>query len=182
MYLKANTDGYARAIFELANENNELLITTQILEAIMWVSEENEDFIAFLSNPAITLEEKFSLIEQNFASLSPSELIVNFLKVLVVRRVIHLITRIIKVFLKYANDYLGIKEAIIYSAFKLSDERLEKFKKYLSKKYNAQIKLKNIIRPEIISGFRIEVDSDVIEQNIATDLDKLGKLIIKRGV
>ncbi|QBF34466.1 ATP synthase F1 subunit delta [Mycoplasmopsis phocirhinis] len=179
MFVKSNIDAYAKAIFELASEQNNLAITIQTLQSILDACEQNQNFINFLSNPSISQNQKFLLIEHTFSDLIALETIINFLKILVIRRVFYLIKPIIKTFLKYANNSLGIKDATIYTAYELNQQRLDSFKNYLAKKYHCQINLKHIILPDLISGFRIEIDSDVIEHNLATDIDKLAKSILK---
>ncbi|MBU4689802.1 ATP synthase F1 subunit delta [Mycoplasma zalophidermidis] len=182
MYQKANIDGYAIALYELVSENNELAQVHQTLSQIWPVFEEEQNFLKLLANPNIEKETKFDFIDQTFANIPNTELLAKFFKVVVQRRATTLLGRIIKQFFRLSNQTLGIKFAKVYTAFPLSEGRMNKIKSFLEKKYNSKVELNYILKPELLSGFRIEIDSDVIEQNIALDLEKLSSLIIKKGV
>ncbi|WP_029608853.1 ATP synthase F1 subunit delta [Mycoplasma simbae] len=180
MYQKANVEGYAYALFELAKENNELEQTYTLFASFHNAVREHKPFLQLLANPALDNETKFSFIDQTFASLTTSDLITNFFKVLIERKSVGLYSRITKHFFTLVEKHQGVKRAKIYTSFALDQARKDKFKNYLQAKYNCKINLVSIIKPELLAGFRIEVDSDVIEQNNALDLDKLAKLISRK--
>ena len=52
---------------------------------------------------------------------------------------------------------------------------MKKIQKKLEKEYGIEINLKNLIDKELIGGFKIVMDSIVIENSINQDLDLLKK-------
>ena len=52
---------------------------------------------------------------------------------------------------------------------------MKKIKKKLEDEYGKEINLKNLIDKELIGGFKIVIDSTVIENSVSQDLDLLKK-------
>ncbi|WP_027120915.1 ATP synthase F1 subunit delta [Mycoplasmopsis lipofaciens] len=181
MYKKANPEGYALALFELAQEDKiEKEIHALMIELKNAIQNDNL-FINNLITSEISNEKKYKYIEDIFKDIKNSTLIINFLKVLVEKNSANLLNRIISLYLKLSNEVLKIKFAKIYSAFEISEEKLEKIKAKLEKKFNSKIELDHEIDKNLISGFRIKIDSQVIEQNFDFDLKSLEQILLKKG-
>lgn len=180
MYQKANVEAYAYALFSLALKNDELDKIKQAWFDFNTACELNDKFKNALSNKAISRREKFSYLDQIMGDLNLDTLL-NFFKVLIERDTFNLIDRIYSKFRYLVNEHKGIKEAFIYTTKPLNITHKMRFKHYLESKYKTQIELHNIIDPSLIGGFKIQIDCDVIEQNLALDLIKLSKIIAHKG-
>ncbi|TQC51301.1 ATP synthase F1 subunit delta [Mycoplasmopsis mucosicanis] len=181
MYRHENIEGYAKALFELSVERGEFKNNLLLLDTIDKCLKQNYSYMSVLGTHAYDKEKKYQLIDELFNGLATSSIVPNFLKLLIHKDAFSLLPKIISHFDELANEAMNIKKATIYTAFKLSTTNKTKFKNYLAKKYNCKIDLENIIDKNLISGFRIEIDSDVIEHNFALDLEKLSNLIIDKG-
>lgn len=118
-----------------------------------------------------------SILIVYIAKIEHSELINKFLKILIQQNEVSLLRRIIAHYFKLANRELGIKNAIIYSAFSIPELKLKKIKDKLETKYGFQINLHHQIDEDLISGFKIVIDSNVIEQSYDLDLKKIETLL-----
>ncbi|QSF13833.1 ATP synthase F1 subunit delta [Mycoplasma sp. Mirounga ES2805-ORL] len=180
MYSKANAESYALALFELSKESNNVLQMHKLASGLFNAIKNEYKLINIISNTEISKEKRFIYIEKIFNDIKDSELLVKFIKILIEQNLTHILNRILIQFLKLSNEELHIKYAKIYTAFELSSTKLEKIKQKLEKKFNCKIDLHHIIKKELISGFRIEIESLIIENSIDSDLKKLEFLITKK--
>lgn len=181
MYQKANVDSYATALCELLIEDNYLNEGYNFFLNLSKQMENDNTFIDFFANQSLSKFQKFDQIDSIFNDLVKSQTIINFFKVIIEKNAFRLFKRIIKNFIKIAENKLKIKRAKIFSAFELSEIQIEKFKKYLSKKYNSDIVIETHIDKSLISGFKIKLENEIIEQNYALDLKKMGQIIVQKG-
>ena len=98
---------FARAMFELSLEEGEREAVREQLHIIEDVLKQNPEYGTLLDTPAITREEKLSLVESAFASLS-SEIVKNLIKMLTERRECHLFSAIVRAFDAIYDEALGI--------------------------------------------------------------------------
>ncbi|UUD35007.1 ATP synthase F1 subunit delta [Mycoplasmopsis caviae] len=181
MYSKANPEGYALALFELAKADKQMKAINDNVVSLYNVICESNSLVEKLSDQSFEKNKKYDYIDKIFKNISNSKLIANFLKVLVERNAVSLLRRSLEHYLKLANKHLNIRFALITTAFELSDEKLRKIKQKLEKQYNTEIVLKHQIDESLISGFKIKMDSLVIEQNYKKDLEEINTILTKKG-
>ncbi|ADN68829.1 ATP synthase F1 subunit delta [Mycoplasmopsis fermentans] len=181
MYSKANPEGYALALFELTKEEKDMKAINEVVVSLYNTVVESDKLVMILNDQALEKNKKFDYIDKIFKNISSSKLIVNFLKVLVERNAATLLRRSLEHYLKLSNEFLNIRFALITSAFEISEDKLKKIKQKLEKKYNTEIILKHQIDESLISGFKIKMDSLVIEQNFKKDLQELNTILTKKG-
>ena len=74
------------------------------------------------------------------------------------------------------------KEAKVYSASKLSASSEKAIVAALGKKYNCSIELVNIVDADLISGYRIEINGEVIDSSMKTRINDMKHVLLKEGV
>ncbi|VEU77975.1 ATP synthase F1 subunit delta [Mycoplasmopsis columbinasalis] len=181
MYQKVNLDAYALAIFEIAQEQNVVDQTRQLLIALYHSVKNDNELINSLRDPEITKQEKYNYLKQIFADFPQNELVINFLMVIIEHGAISNLRWILSTYLKMTNEMLNVRYAKIFTAFPLSKEVLNKFKVRLENDYHCKVDIVNIIDPNIISGFKIKMDSVVIEHSLGKQLQQLSKTIKSEG-
>ncbi|WP_029512783.1 ATP synthase F1 subunit delta [Mycoplasmopsis iners] len=180
MYKKTNLDAYALAIYELSVEMGVAKETTLLLTALFKELKKDTSFIDVLKNNEISNERKYEFIEHVFANFEKSTIVKDFLKVVVEHKASNNLLRIIGVYLRMVNENLNMKFAKIYSAFPIPEDKLALIKAKLEKENNCLVDIEHIIDPEIISGFKIKMDSFIIENSLGADLKKLKNIITKK--
>ncbi|MGV2392932.1 UNVERIFIED_CONTAM: ATP synthase F1 subunit delta [Campylobacter lari] len=183
MYTKANADAYALALYELINENYEI---RQYYDFFVDFNKElisKSEIHLILGDPKLGNKEKFeliNLIRDKFKDLDLGYFI-NFLKILVENGRVLLLPRILKLLIIFIENELKLARAKVYSAFALDEETILKLKNKLEKKYGLSIIIEHHIDQNIISGFKIVLNNDVIEQNMEADLQKIQEKLLRKG-
>lgn len=179
MYLKANPEGYAQALFEIAKEEKLIdkihPILSNFLDAIL----SDNKLLEILGDSNISKVQKYELIDDIF-KVYKIDVLNNFFKVIIERNAINLLIRIIKYYLKLSNAALNVRYAKIISAYPISGEKLAKIKAKLEKKTGSQIVLEAFVDSSLISGFKIKIDSLIIENNYEHDLQSIKEVLLKK--
>ena len=179
MYLKANPEGYAQALFEIAKEEKLIdkihPILSNFLDAIL----SDNKLLEILGDSNISKVQKYELIDDIF-KVCKIDVLNNFFKVIIERNAINLLIRIIKYYLKLSNAALNVRYGKIISAYPISSEKLAKIKAKLEKKTGSQIVLEAFVDSSLISGFKIKIDSLIIENNYEHDLQSIKEFLLKK--
>ena len=75
---------------------------------------------------------------------------------------------------------LKIKEGIVYSTTKLSDQKIKELEKKVTKDLAIKVSLENHIDKELIGGFKIVVDDYVVEDSVKSHLENLKQQLLNK--
>ena len=167
---------FARAMFELSQENGEREIVREELHLIEDVLKQNPTYGTLLDTPAITREEKLSLVENAFASLG-SENVKNLMKLLTERRECHLFSSIVRAFDALYDEALGILRVEAITAYAMTDAQKTALEAKLAKKTQKTIVLTNIIKPEVLGGVLLRYGEVQLDGTLKNRLDTLAESI-----
>ena len=162
---------YAEALFSLGLEEKKLPKLQDEGKALSEIIEDNEDFILLLNSRFLGMEERkesASKILKDF-----DEDIVNLIKVLIDNNRIDYIKDILQGFNSLCNEYKGVKEGLIYSAFPLSKETINKVKNKISQMEKMDVELIAKIDPTLIGGVKVVINSHVYDGSIKNQLEKM---------
>ena len=167
---------FARAIFELSQELGECDLVREELHLIEDVLKQNPTYGTLLDTPAITREEKLSLVETAFASLC-SENVKNLIKLLTERRECHLFMSIVRAFDALYDEALGILRVEAITAFAMTDAQKSALEAKLAKKTQKTIILTNIVNPEVLGGVLLRYGEVQLDGTLKNRLDTLAESI-----
>ncbi|WP_300080574.1 F0F1 ATP synthase subunit delta [uncultured Thomasclavelia sp.] len=170
---------YAASLFSLAKEENAVDSYQKDMLLIDDIFSKEPKFLTFFSHVLIDDKVKCDLIDQSFKG-TVNTYIVNFLKLLVKKRRIRYLQEIIKEFKKLCNDYFGIEEGILYTAFDISPESLKQVEQAVGKATNKTIKLKVVKDPALIGGIKVEVNNRVFDGTIKNKVSLLKKELLRK--
>lgn len=166
-------DRYAKALFEMAKEKNEI---DEAMQEIDFLNEEyfaDEDFRKFLSNPLITAEEKGRVLDELTIEKVLSKTITNFLKVLIKNKrpdILH------GVFIRYRDLYDAQKGLLwigVETAIELSERQKEDLSASLRKIFQKKLKLKYNSNPLLLGGIRLNFDGKIYDSSVLGKLESL---------
>lgn len=158
---------YALAVFSLAEETkSEASFKTKFSAFIEKIDDEAQQFF---NHPKIAKKEKQDIL----AKLVEDKLLLNFLKVLIDNDRFSLLEAIDIAYQELLDAKNKIKQAKVYTSKKLSQQNVDKIRVFLEKKYDASFHVDVILSPEIIAGFRIEFEGNVIDETINKQLENL---------
>lgn len=167
---------YADALFELANEENNLDTVYNELNAVCEILNANSDFVKLLGIPTVSNEEKKKLISNCFEK-KLSDTVFNFLNVLCDNGRMKYYSSIIDEFKTLYNDKNGILEVEVITTVKLSENLKTKLLEKLSKNSGKKISLVEKIDPSIMGGIVLKYNNTQIDASVKARLDNMRQQI-----
>ncbi|MGL4834287.1 MAG: F0F1 ATP synthase subunit delta [Shewanella sp.] len=159
---------YARALFMLANETNQL---KQISESLSFSAQTAvvPEFAALLGNPRISTEQLLELLQNpnNNDSLS------QFLVVLAENNRLALLPEVSALYEQLRADSELVLKANITSAAPLSEAELAKLVAALKKRFNRDVEVQTAIDESLIGGAIIDTGDLVIDGSVRNKLARL---------
>lgn len=165
---------YAKALFDLALEQNLLEKVKDDMAMIDTVCHENRALVNMLHNPVVSADKKQKVLRAIF-SRSIHKLSMNFLEILSRKRREQYIDGIADAFVKIYMEHIGLTKARVTSAVPLVDSEKKTIHGILSKLTDKDVQLVEDLRTEILGGFIIQMDDYQVDQSVATKIKKLKK-------
>ena len=162
---------YAEALFSLGLEEKKLPKLQDEGKALSEIIEDNEDFLLLLDSRFMTREERQDIATKILKDFD--EDIVSFVKVLIVNNRTNYIKDVLEAFNSLCNEYKGVKEGLIYSAFPLNKETINKIKNKISQIEKMDVELISRIDPSLIGGVKVVINSHVYDGSIKNQLEKM---------
>lgn len=168
---------YALALFELAQQHNQLTSIEEDLREVKVVFKENQELQVLLATPKLSLSRKKEIIRELFAKANP--LVVNTLQVLIDRSRINETVAVATEFAKLANEAQGIEDAKVFSTRPLTDDERAAISSAFAHKVGKQsLRIENEIDPSLIGGMRLQIGNRIFDSSVSTKLDRLKKQLI----
>jgi len=139
---------YAKAIFSLAKEKNQLLPLKEDMNLILRVCNQSEDFILLLKSPVVKTSEKAHIIRLIFQE-KISSLSLRFLEMVIQKNREVFIPSMCRNVLTLIRKENNIKIAVITTAQAMDDKLLEKAEKILEKGMGSKIELSAKVNPKL---------------------------------
>lgn len=162
---------YAEALFSLGLEDKKLTKLQDEGKALSEIIHDNEDFLLLIDSRFMSREERQDIASKILKDFD--EDIVNFVKVLIANNRTNYIKDVLEAFNSLCNEYKGVKEGLIYSAFPLNKETINKIKNKISQIEGMDVELISRIDPSLIGGVKVVINSHVYDGSIKNQLEKL---------
>ena len=174
------SDRYAKAVFELAQENNEIENLENEIKDLSNFYDTDSEFVNFIMNPTQSIENQLNVIKKISEIMKFSKTLNNFLSLLVVKRRIFFFKKIMKRFLNLTAIKRGELSAKLISSKNLSNEELKKISSELSKVINSEINFDYKMDQSLIGGFKMQIGSLMIDTSIKNKLKKYEQLMLEK--
>jgi F-type H+-transporting ATPase subunit delta len=162
---------YAEALFSLGLEEKKLTELQDEGKALSEIIHDNEDFLLLIDSRFMSREERQDIASKILKDFD--EDIVNFVKVLIANNRTNYIKDVLEAFNSLCNEYKGVKEGLIYSAFPLNKETINKIKNKISQIEGMDVELISRIDPSLIGGVKVVINSHVYDGSIKNQLEKM---------
>ena len=170
---------YAKALFELANEKNELQTIHSDLSMIYNAIQQSPDLQKALSNPTINTSKKSEIVNKIFTS-KVSPLTVNLLHTLASNDRLNILGDIYKAFDNFYKKQKGIINATVTTAVPLNDKLEQQiYQKIKDLTGSKEIDLLKIIDPSILGGFVLNVEDLRYDASIKGKLAKIKSKLVE---
>jgi F-type H+-transporting ATPase subunit delta len=168
---------YARSLFEVASEHDNLdLVRDQLSEFADAVSE-NRDLQVFLFSPYFSTEEKADGLDRALTDADP--VVMNFLKLLIEKHRMPVIFRIRAEYDRLWEEENKLLPVEITSAVELPEETVKQLGDRISEQTGRTVELSSQVQPEILGGIVVQVGNSVLDASVRTRLEKLRRQVAK---
>ncbi|MEE4286412.1 MAG: ATP synthase F1 subunit delta [Mariniphaga sp.] len=174
----AITVRYAKAIFSLAKEKNQLSSLKEDMDLISNACSQSEDFILLLKSPVVKTSEKVHIIKLIFQK-KISALSLQFLELVTQNNREVFIPLICRNVLTLIRKEKNIKTAVITTAQEMDKKLLEKAAKILENELGTQVELSAKVNPHLIGGMILRIDNKQYDASILTKLNKIKQEMLK---
>lgn len=164
---------YAKSLYDLSKDLDQDLNDLEVLKSC--ISNSNE-LVKVLMHPSISKEEKKELFK-NLLSGKVEDYFLYFIYVLVDNERILELENIYDTLKMLVDEKKNILNCEVVSKYPLDKNIKEDLIKYLSQKYQKEIKLKETINDELIGGIKVIVQNEVIDYTIDSTLTNLKNTI-----
>lgn len=160
---------YAEALYLLAAESGSVEAYRSALHEILELIEAEEQYMDFLSSPAISLEERYAAIDEAFAE-HYEEYLVSFLKLLCQNGRISSLSSCVSEFDQIVRHLSGHAVASVTSAVELSEEQKTNLIEKLSLSTGKKLDAVFAVCPELLAGVKVEIEGKTYDGTLLRKL------------
>lgn len=166
---------YAKALIDLAEENNSLEATYADMVAFEKVVDDNPVLEAVLKNPIIPLDKKKGILREIFSG-QLSKVSSSFLDIVINKGRSAILFETSKQFVRQYNIIKGVFTAHVTSAVTLTNTAKQEIIDLVKKDFSAnEVIVEEKVNPDLIGGFILRVGDRQFDGSISHGLDKLRK-------
>ncbi|WP_130805734.1 F0F1 ATP synthase subunit delta [Senegalia massiliensis] len=165
---------YAEALFEVALEQENLEKFKEEIIGVSDIFESEKELKIVFEHPKLSTDEKKDILDNLFKDRI-SEEVLNFLYIIVDKGREKYISDIKDEYIVLFNKEYGIVEGKAITAIEMTQEKLERLEKELSKKLNKTIKLENKVDSTVLGGVLVKIGDKVIDSSVKGTIDEMSR-------
>ena len=166
---------YARSLFEVAKEHDELDQVHDELGEFADAMHDNRELATFFFSPYFSVPEKKDGLEK--AISGASEIFDNFLQALIERHRMPAIFRIRTEFESLWADERRLLPVHLTTAIELDKKVIDDLGKRIGEQVDRKIELDDTVDPDILGGVVLRVGNVVLDASIKSRLEQLRKQV-----
>ncbi len=166
---------YARALFEVATEQDALDEVREQLGAVTDAMHENRDLAIFFFSPYFSAAEKLEGLERTVRDAHPA--VANFLQALIERHRMPAIYRIRTDFEALWEEERRLLPVLITSAVDLEDQVVQSLGERIGDQVQRKVEVSSRVDPDIIGGIVLRVGNVILDASIKNRLEQLRKQV-----
>ncbi|MBS2029895.1 MAG: ATP synthase F1 subunit delta [Deltaproteobacteria bacterium] len=169
---------YAKALLELAAEQNQLEPVGATLDAIAKALDASPELRDVMANPAFSSAVRHAVMGKLLAAVNAAPLAANTLKLLIDRGRSLYIESLARAYKAMLDQRLGRVRAKLTSAVALDVAAVEKIRSQLAVITNKQVSVDSVVDPKILGGVVAQVGSLTYDGSLQTQLDGLKRQLL----
>ncbi len=168
---------YAKALFSLAQERKQVDLIHADLEVLQKIIPLSSDFNEFLHTPFISMEQQREILKMLFKRQAHS-LTMLFLGFLTERKKLKYLQSICHEFIKFHSEHGGILKAKVVSVVPMRPDQIEVICRKLKEHFQKNIQPRNEVDPDLLGGFKVQVEDLIYDFSIRTQLNRFGQEVL----
>lgn len=171
------TGRYAKALYQIGEEEKKTEEINKDILALQNTVHESPEFESFLQNPILKESEKASALEKVFKG-KINDFTYRFLLLLIRNKREQYLPSICLYYQQLFKSEKGIREGVLITAHPLEEDYSQEVTKYIKKKFKLDIDFKKEVNPSIIGGFKLRIDDKQLDASVATKINKIRTQLI----
>lgn len=172
---------YANALYSASVQESSVEASYQGLSKLAQLIKEDAKVNDFLTNPALSKDDRKTVIDTLSTNLKLDKTVTNFLSVLSENNRLNEFNGIYKNFGLLFDAYKGVVEATITSSKPLDSKILKRLQTAIQKSSfvgeGKTLKVSNPVNPDILGGLIVEVGDKTVDLSVASKVSKLNLVI-----
>ncbi len=168
---------YARALFQIARNQDRLPDMDRELEILAASLKQHPDILRLMLNSALTDEAKEGFLN-SVLGRSASPLLMNFLKVLLKKNRFVELPAVQQEFRRFYAQNQGRQDVKVITAVPLSAENTKRLQALLEKKRSAKIHVHAVHDPAILGGMILRFDNQQLDASYRNKLRALSQALL----
>jgi F-type H+-transporting ATPase subunit delta len=165
---------YAKALFELAQAQNQIAQVEEELSQVVGIIRDNLDMEKLLTHPNIDTSKKVIFLKQLFEG-KVLDIVLSTICLLVERRREELLSALLEDFVIIANEALGQALAIVTTPLALTESEASDIAARFSKISGKKIQVSSIIDPSLLGGLTVRIGDRLYDGSLSGKLARLEK-------
>jgi len=171
---------YAKALVQLGSEGGLIDRFRDELSVVDGIFTSNSDLRAAFANPALTHDQKKSIMKELIAKTACSELVGNFLLLLVDKNRVAFLGQIVQTYEKLADEFTGVIRPVIKTAFALDESQVIAIQSALEKKTGMKVVPQMVVDASLMGGVVTQIGDIAYDNSVKTQLKRI-KDILQKG-
>lgn len=171
---------YAKALVQLGSEGGLIDRFRDELSVIDSIFKANYELRAAFADPALTQEQKKNIMKDLAAKAACSELVGNFLLLLVDKNRVSFLGQIVQTYEKLADEFSGVIRPVITTAFPLDDGQVGAIQSALEKKTGKKVVPQMVVDQSLLGGIVTQIGDIAYDNSVKTQLKRI-KDILQKG-
>jgi F-type H+-transporting ATPase subunit delta len=172
---------YAKALFDASVEAGRVQKIAAGVASIRHLEEEEPSFLNFLTSPEVLTERKTEFILTVFGPRL-DEMVVNFLRLLVDKKRIALLSEIGAQYQLLIEEHQGLLRAPVLTATPLSADQEARLKRELDRITRKDVILEKRVDPTILGGVIVFLGPKIIDRSLRRGLKQLAENLLQAEV
>ena len=168
---------YARALFDVAQEQDKLDDVRDQLGAFADALSENRDLQVFFFSPYFSTPEKEDGLDKVVSGADP--VVMNFLKLLIEKHRMPVLFRVRTTYDAMWEDENKLLPVSITSAVELDKGTVKELGDRIAEQTGRTVELSSQVEPDILGGIVVQVGNSVLDASVKNRLEQLRKQVVK---
>lgn len=168
---------YAKALFEIASQQNIVSVVEEQLKAIVTAIQGNVDIEKFLHHPNIAATVKLDAVKNGFKG-ALSDAVVSTIQLLLERGRAASIPALSESYIKIANEASGRANAIVSTPLPLSDKETADITTYFSNLSGKNIRLEQHIDTSLLGGIQVRIGDRLYDGSLKSKLANMHRKLL----
>ncbi|MDD2850597.1 MAG: ATP synthase F1 subunit delta [Desulfuromonadaceae bacterium] len=171
---------YAKALVQLGSEEGLIDRFRDELATVDGLFKANKELRAVFADPALTLEQKKAIMKELVAKTACSELVGNFLLLLVDKNRVAFLGQIVQTYQQLSDEFTGVIRPVINTAFPLDAAQVAAIQGALEKKTGKKVVPQVVVDASLLGGLVTQIGDIAYDNSVKTQLKQI-KDILQKG-